>query len=246
MKILNKISQLTAGTAGGRLSASIMMRGWRSLHGRGKKRLTPLGPPLQMALKGCFCLAIAAALAFPAYNTAISAGLEREEKTESLMEGAARGAQPRLQNIAAKKTRQVFYIPKHWTDAASGFAIGGIDPIAYFEESRMQWGEEEFEHTWRGTAWRFKTQGNLNAFRRSPTLYAPVFAGYDPYALANGILTEGKPALWAILEGRLYLFQNAVNRHLWSEEGEKLKAKVKANWQELSTDIPRYKLVIAE
>lgn len=140
------------------------------------------------------------------------------------------------------KRLETLYIPKHWTDPVTGIAIGGFDPITYFEQEKMQAGDAEFEHVWHGVSWRFVSKGNMQAFARSPTLYAPVFAGYDAYSLSKGILAEGLPSIWMISQGRLYLFHNPVNRHLWAEEGRALQETVKEKWKTLSLDIPRFKI----
>jgi len=134
------------------------------------------------------------------------------------------------------------YVPIHWTDPATGLAIGGYDPIAYSEFNKPKAGDEDHEYVWHGVSWRFLNRGNLSAFKRSPSRYAPVYAGYDAYALSQGILSIGYPALWTIYEGRLYLFHNGVNRFLWSENAQKLKQKTNENWQTLSLDLPRYKI----
>ncbi len=136
------------------------------------------------------------------------------------------------------------YRPKHWTDPATGIALGGIDPIAYFELQTLETGSEEYEFEWQGVSWRFMSKGNMQAFARSPQLYAPVFAGFDAYAVSQGILSEGLPSIWAISEGRLYLFHTPVNRHLWFENMEQLKPVVRKNWRRLSLDLPRHKVKI--
>lgn len=134
------------------------------------------------------------------------------------------------------------FTPIHWSDPITGLAIGGYDPISYFsgQEQRVQ--SDAHEYVWHGISWRFLNEGNKRAFQRSPNLYVPVFAGYDAYALSNGVLAQGLPSIWAINEGRLYLFHSPVNRHLWQENSEKLKTKTRENWQTLSLDLPRYKI----
>lgn len=134
------------------------------------------------------------------------------------------------------------FVPIHWGNPATGLAIGGYDPIAFFEHKTAIKGEEEFEVSWRGTSWRFISEGNLKAFKRSPSIYVPAYAGYDAYALSKGILAEGLPSIWAIMNGRLYLFHTPVNRYLWQERATKLKEKTRKNWTELSIDLPRIKI----
>ena len=134
------------------------------------------------------------------------------------------------------------YVPIHWADSITGLAIAGYDPIAYFEFNTAKLGEEDYETVWHGVSWRFVNKGNLDAFKRSPSLYAPRFAGYDAYAVSQGVLSEGRPSVWAIMDGRLHLFHTPVNLHLWREERQKLRAKAQENWENLSLDLPRFKV----
>ncbi len=134
------------------------------------------------------------------------------------------------------------FTPIHWSDPVTGLAIGGYDPISYFS-GQEQWVQSDaYEYVWHGVSWRFLNEGNKRAFKRSPNLYVPVFAGYDAYGISNGVLAQGLPSIWAINEGRLYLFHSPVNRHLWLENSKTLKTKTRENWQTLSLDLPRYKL----
>ena len=132
------------------------------------------------------------------------------------------------------------YVPIHWSDYSTGLAIGGFDPIAYFETAKATFGDEEFQLVWHGVSWQFISEGNMNAFKRTPSVYAPQYAGYDPYAISNNILAEGQPSLWSIINGRLYLFHSEVNRYLWQENIKTLKRKTEKNWSRLSLDLPRF------
>lgn len=157
-------------------------------------------------------------------------------------------AQPRKktgEELLDQKLRQLdnVYVPIHWSDPRTGMAIGGHDPIAYFEDKKQTFGQDDFQYVWHGVAWRFKTNGNMKMFRKSPSTYAPVYAGYDPYSVSKGIMAAGQPAIWAVIRGRLYLFYNQVNRYLWQENYNELFRKAHKNWPELSSDIPRYKII---
>lgn len=141
------------------------------------------------------------------------------------------------------KKLENLYIPKHWSDPATGFALGGYDPIAYFEQGEPRPGREEYEVYWHGTSWRFATIGNMRIFKQAPSIYAPHYAGYDPYALSNNILAEGEPVIWSVTNGKLYIFQNEVNKYLWTERHSKLMPDAEANWAILSQDLPSFRII---
>lgn len=169
---------------------------------------------------------------------------EQQEKMQAPEQNQVRAEdQDPMGNIDKQlKALDHLFIPIHWSDPVTGLAIGGYDPVTYFSAAPKRIESEDHEYVWRGVSWRFQSEGNWRAFKRSPSLYAPVFAGYDAYALSNGVLSQGLPSIWEIREGRLYLFHNPVNRHLWREHHKSLKDKVSKNWQRLSLELPRTKL----
>lgn len=128
--------------------------------------------------------------------------------------------------------------PRVWQDPATGLAIGGYDPLAYYTRETAAKGDEDHELRWGGAAWRFLNPGNRAAFERHPAVYAPRFAGYDPYALADGRAVRGLPSLWARRGERVYLFANPGNLRLWKESPDALIARAEANWPALATGLP--------
>ncbi len=127
-----------------------------------------------------------------------------------------------------------------WSDKATGYAIAGYDPLSYFTLGKATLGHSKFEYVWNGTVWKFQNEGNRDAFMRHPEVYAPHFAGYDPYALAKGYPVEGLPTVWRIWENRLYFFHNVVNKHLWAEDPQDYEMKAKENWQRIRLSIPNF------
>lgn len=173
----------------------------------------------------------------------------KKTKDKSILEKTKDALKAERDNIREQRTRlderlkklENLYLPKHWTDPANGFAIGGFDPIAYFEQGKPRLGKTEYQGSWHGTSWRFETDGNRRIFAKSPSIYAPKYAGHDPYALSQGIIAEGAPIIWSVINGQLFLFQNTVNKYLWSENYKKITRKTRENWAALSVDLPSYK-----
>lgn len=128
-------------------------------------------------------------------------------------------------------------VPSSWTDSRSGIAIGGYDPMSYVTESKPVEGYPNHEHFWGGVTWRFYNEGNQAAFARHPQVYAPLYSGYDPVIIAKGKLVEGKPVIWEIHKGRLYLFYTDTNLQTWRKHRNKMLAKVNSVWPELSLTI---------
>ncbi len=124
-----------------------------------------------------------------------------------------------------------------WADPATGFAIGGYDPVSYFTRRRAVLGQFDYQHSYEGVAWKFENIGNKEAFEKFPHIYSPQFSGYDPYALIQGKLARGLPTLWIIHNDRLYLFDNIINRRLWMDDKSRFIQKGKRVWPNMSKDL---------
>ncbi len=124
-----------------------------------------------------------------------------------------------------------------WRDHATGFAIGGFDPMGYFIAGKPVVGREDYEHKWSGAVWRFRNPGNLDAFSRRPERYSPRFGGYDVHAVSRGHAVAGHPSIWAIYRGRLYLFHSAANKLLWSQAPDLVLQDAEANWLKVRRSI---------
>lgn len=185
-------------------------------------------------------------LTFVAPVNHLSAQLSKGEKQTSQLKktGTPKPALKTTETELEKKLNELdnLYVPIHWSDYITGLAIGGYDPLSYFISQKSEFGDERFQYLWHGVTWQFISKANLLAFKRTPSVYAPRYAGYDAYAISKGLLSEGLPSIWVIEGGKLYLFHNQVNRYLWQENRRKLHKKIETNWRELSLDIPRFKV----
>jgi YHS domain-containing protein len=84
-------------------------------------------------------------------------------------------------------------------------ALGGLDPVSFFEPSGPKRGKAEFRAEYHGAVYHFTSERHRAQFVNAPELYAPAFGGYDPEALAAGSLLPSDPQNWTIFDGRLFL-----------------------------------------
>lgn len=105
------------------------------------------------------------------------------------------------------------------TDAVTGFAILGYDPVAYFADGQPREGDD-YEAEWGKVTWRFANEGNRQAFVEAPEVYAPLFGGHCAVALSRGYAAEGDPNFWLIYRNRLVLFHTDANRRLFVTDPE--------------------------
>jgi hypothetical protein len=125
----------------------------------------------------------------------------------------------------------------YWFDPASGFALSGYDPVAYFVEGGPRLGRPGLEYRWGGVAWRFANEGNRAAFIADPLVYAPRFGGYDALGLARGRVAEANPLQWLVYENRLYVFASPTTRQIFADAPAQMRAAAEKVWAELGSNL---------
>lgn len=91
-------------------------------------------------------------------------------------------------------------------------ALRGFDAVSYFLPEGPQAGSPAHEFAWRGRGWRFASGANRAAFARDPEIYAPRLGGHDAVGVLEGRLVDADPLVFALFEGRLYLFRDSERR----------------------------------
>ena len=111
-----------------------------------------------------------------------------------------------------------------------GRAVGGYDTVAYFTEGRAVPGSSEFSHNWQGATWLFTSADHRDAFAADPEKYAPQFGGYCAYAISTNHAIKGRPDVWSIHEGKLYLNLGPGAQEKWDKDVPGNIAKAVNNW----------------
>jgi YHS domain-containing protein len=115
-------------------------------------------------------------------------------------------------------------------DQRAGVALFGFDPVAYFLRGEAEIGSEDLELTFSGLSWRFSSEANRSAFRAQPDVYVPQFGGYDPIALSRGAPVAVDPAIFVVLDGRLFMFQKPEHRVSFLVAPEAVIEAARLNW----------------
>ena len=119
-------------------------------------------------------------------------------------------------------------------DPNSGLAIYGYDPVAYFTDGAARMGQPNLELTYAGAAWRFHNEGNRAAFAKDPRVYMPQYGGHDPVAIAGNVARAGHPDVWAIHNGRLFLFYSDDARRQFDADPAQMAQQADVNWPHVS------------
>lgn len=112
----------------------------------------------------------------------------------------------------------------------NGLAIGGTDPVAYFDGTGPVTGDAALSHDWMGATWTFASAANRDAFAADPERWAPAFGGYCAFAASRGYLAPTIPEAWHVHEGRLFLNASMRALRLWRQELPDVIAAGEANW----------------
>ena len=116
---------------------------------------------------------------------------------------------------------------------ASGLAINGYDPVAYFVLGKATKGQPEFKSEYQGAKFLFASAEYKATFEADPGKYAPQFGGYCAWAVGNGYTAPTDPEAWKIVNGKLYLNYNKDIQKRWSSDESALIHKGEQNWPAL-------------
>lgn len=117
---------------------------------------------------------------------------------------------------------------------AAGWALGGMDAVAYRSAGDAIPGESEISTRWAGQEWHFATEENRAAFEANPRAFAPGFKGLCPVALAEGRAVEGNPRYFAVAGDRLYLFESEGARRAFLKDPQNGLKRAKAAFGKLA------------
>lgn len=116
---------------------------------------------------------------------------------------------------------------------ASGLALQGYDPVAYFTlpaGAAPVLGDARFVSEYRGGTYRFANPENKARFDADPAKYEPQFGGWCGYAASINKLSPIGPEYWEILDGRLVLQHNQKAWDLWHHDVPGNLRKADGNW----------------
>ena len=117
-------------------------------------------------------------------------------------------------------------------------ALGGYDPVAYFEQGEPRLGKEIEQVEYAGNLYAFNSTKNRKLFEENPTKYLPEYGGWCAYAVAeNATRMSPDPLQWQIQDGKLLLFTSNFMTSLtgdlkddWNEAPKEYKEKGDTNW----------------
>lgn len=120
---------------------------------------------------------------------------------------------------------------------ASGLALHGYDPVAYFVNGEPRRGDDVFRYEYQDVTWRFSNAANKQAFIESPESYLPQYGGFCAYAASKNALADIDPAAWTIHDDKLYLNYSLNVRQRWRADRDLNIRAADKFWPELAKQV---------
>ena len=139
--------------------------------------------------------------------------------------------QSRTAEVTSKAYLHSYNLP------ASGLAIDGYCPVAYFAVNKPVRGRPEFAATHNGVTYYFVSADARAEFNRHPEKYIPAYGGWCAFGMAVEDKFPVDPTNFKIINGRLHLFlrnQGVDALKLWNDGDEKaLLTKADRHWKQV-------------
>lgn len=109
-----------------------------------------------------------------------------------------------------------------------GVALGGFDPVGYFEAGAAEAGDDGLAVAFGGATYLFASDSRRAAF--DGARHAPRYGGFCAAAVALGNLSLADPEVFAVVEGALLLFASDDLRAQFLAEPAASLAAADRNW----------------
>jgi YHS domain-containing protein len=116
-----------------------------------------------------------------------------------------------------------------------GVALDSYDALSYFTPSPDPiLGVKELTFDYKGSKFYFITSAHLRAFSGDPERYAPQYGGFDAYGVSQGRKVGAHPRVFALVDGKLYMFSDVESRKSWKKDIAGNVARASEQWSEVS------------
>ncbi|MEP1096889.1 MAG: YHS domain-containing (seleno)protein [Cyclobacteriaceae bacterium] len=110
-------------------------------------------------------------------------------------------------------------------------AIGGFDPVAFFEQKQAIKGNADYSYEWQDANWNFATAEGLERFKANPEKFQPEFGGYCAFAVSKGFTATSDPTSWYVHNDKLFLFADVKVKDKWVSQLPDILETGTKKWQ---------------
>lgn len=121
---------------------------------------------------------------------------------------------------------------------STGLALRGVDPVSYTSGGAPVAGDFKIVAVHNGAIYRFASEENKTAFTANPDKYLPQYGGYCAMGVKMGKKLDGDPAVFTIMDGKLYLNVAPAVADMWRPEAAANIAAADATWKDIKDKDP--------
>ena len=115
----------------------------------------------------------------------------------------------------------------------NGVILSGYDTVAYFTKSAAVKGYSGISAVHDGAIYHFSSEANRDAFKANPSKYAPQYGGFCAYGAAIGAKFPVDPAVFAVVDNKLYVNNSAKVSELWTAKQSKAITLADKKWSKI-------------
>lgn len=117
--------------------------------------------------------------------------------------------------------------------AAEKLGLGGNCPVCYIAVEKAVEGKESITSVHEGVTYRFVDEATKAKFEAAPATYLPQYNGHCAYGMSLGKKFDGDPAIFKVIDGRLFLNLNKDVAKLFAKDTESQIVKADENWKKM-------------
>ena len=113
---------------------------------------------------------------------------------------------------------------------ATGLALRGYDPVAYFETGKPTHGMAAIKASYGGARYLFATKAHRRSFLNNPNKYLPQFGGFCAVGTSFGEKVDVDPETGKIVNGKLYLNNGPKAQEIFDSDPANTISRAVHNW----------------
>jgi YHS domain-containing protein len=113
---------------------------------------------------------------------------------------------------------------------AQGLALGGYDPVAYFDTGKPTHGMATLTATYGGARYLFASDAHRKTFLADPKKYVPEFGGFCAVGTSYGEKVDIDPETGKVVQGKLYVNNSAKAQAIFDKDTSGTITRAETNW----------------
>lgn len=119
-------------------------------------------------------------------------------------------------------------------------ALSGYDPTLYFAGGLPKPGKPEINYVYEGQVYYFTSYQSRQTFVDDPMQFAPQYGGHCAFAMSDNKTIAANPAIFAIQDNKLFLFENEMKRKMWETNSRKFRIVADKRWEFEAKNFSKY------